>query len=136
MITFEQFIAALQENGTKHPVKLNSTVLGGIDGMPVTHQVGFGSALIKGIHPQYVNISEMNKEVITRIKTALKARAEKKTSTNSNRWNALLSGAVAAYSLYEIYEEWVAGHKAAQYLDKAYFSQFPPIRKLGSISGH
>ena len=71
MVTIEKFIHELKNTGSYQSARFNSLVLGGIDGMPTTHQIGFGKAIRLGVNPAYVSRDWVNVDTHSRMSLVL-----------------------------------------------------------------
>lgn len=129
MITFEQFVQELKKGGSYQSARFNSLVLLGVDGMPTTHQIGFGKALRSGINPAQVSMAWVNDNTHSRMAMVLGGAAIT-GATIAIPLVSLVAGSLTGIGLYELYLDWKAGFHAVQYLPHSYFNEFRPIRNV------
>lgn len=134
MITFEKFMRVLREAGSKESAKVNSLLLGGVDGMPVTHQTGYGAVWRKGIPPHRVDRKRMNRETHERMIAALAVSTATIVLAEKAPLIALLTGFGSSLMLRELYRDWKAGFEAARHLPNDYFLEFPPIKQSEKLA--
>lgn len=128
------FRTALLEMGSDASTWANKNLFGGVQGMPITHQVGFGAALRNGIHPNQVNVDQMNDEVHIRMLAVFAGLSGGTNLLSVNDSLVKLFGAVAtgvsSYYLIELMKDWQAGLKAAKMLDERYWNRMGKRRPL------
>lgn len=126
-MTLNDFRKALLDMGSDTSKWANKNVFGGVNGMPITHQIGFGSYLKQGINPNRVNIDLMNDEVHFRM-VAVYVGLYGGTSLLEEKdgWAQLfgaLTTGVSGYHLVKLLADWEAGFKAATMLDATYWNK-------------
>lgn len=133
MLTLDGFIDALKEGGSDASAGFNSLILGGVDGMPTTHQIGFGNAWRHGLYPTQVDMTWVNNNTHTRMLIVV-GGAYVTSAMAPIPLLSLAVGGLTFYEIRELYLDWVAGFEAAQYLPREYFLEFPPIRSMRRVT--
>ncbi len=124
MTSQANFFQLMRYGVSQASIGFNTNFLKGVSGMPTTHQIGFGRALREGIHPNSIDIRQMENEVHARMGVLGIGVYVTQKNTESNPWSALLTGGVSFYVLRQMYLDWKAGFVASTYLDKYYWEKF------------
>ncbi len=133
MVTFEKFKQIIKTEGSYQSARFNSLVLGGVDGMPTTHQIGYGKAIRLGINPAHVNRDWLNGDTHSRMNLVLGGAIFTGVITPI-KMLSLLSGSLTAIGFYELYQDWRIGFQAVNYLPQSYFNEFQPIKNVGHMA--
>lgn len=134
MISLEQFKNALLAEGSHQSAKFNTFVLGGIDGMPLTHQIGFGNYFRNDCYPDDVDMSKMEFDTHAKMGLVVAGLCLTKSTAKEHPVLAILSAGLSGYGIFEMYKDWQAGFKAANYLSNEYFVKYPSLKQVKTLT--
>lgn len=113
---------------SKASSKLNSHVFYGVDGMPTTHQVGFGDALNHGLNPATIDVDEMERKVHAEMAATAAAGVATIVLARSQPELAIVTGLLTLIGVTKLKNDWNRGFEAPNYLPQSYFEHYPPLR--------
>lgn len=131
MMSFDEFIKALLELGSDLSKWGNKNIFGGVKGMPITHQIGFGRYWrLERIDPNTIDIRWLNSDTHKRMAiSGIGIGGGLTVLSKCDHWLFKIIGAGAtiygSVKLYELYLDWKAGFEAAEQLDYAYWNRVP-----------
>jgi len=135
IMTFEQFIRTIEEEwnrlkneGSRASARFNSFRLNGVDGMPLTHQIGFGNHYRNGTLQGTINMQNLNIRTHARMGVVAAGVGATVASFSIHPIAGIIAGGLTGLAAHELYKDWKAGFEAANYLHYSYFAEFPPIR--------
>lgn len=128
MISLTTFITVLEKGGSSLSSDFNTNILGGVPGMPLTHQIGLGSQHKRGNDVNFVDMDDLNNSTHFRMLLAFGGASITKKIVQESEADLLsiIAGSAAAYFTYteakELYQDWIAGFQAAKELNDDYYT--------------